>query len=151
MPTRLITEFKEAFSLFDKKGNGSVARDDVGDLCRALGQNPTRQQVHDFTAPLPQFVTFDQFMEVLNRPGGFDPQGSYDEFIRGFRVFDKDNSGYISIGELKYVLTSLGDKLSDSEFNELTKIMGLDKSDQINYAGKYRALQPEQGLISQNS
>ena len=44
-----------------------------------------------------------------------------DEFIRGFQVFDKEGNGYIGQGELKYVLTSLGEKLSDDEVDELLK------------------------------
>lgn len=37
------------------------------------------------------------------------------------RVFDKDGSGYIGVGELRYVLTSLGEKLSEEEVDELLK------------------------------
>jgi calmodulin len=44
-----------------------------------------------------------------------------EEFIRGFQVFDKEGNGYISEGELKYVLTSLGEKLSNEEVEELLK------------------------------
>lgn len=36
-------------------------------------------------------------------------------------MFDKDNNGYIGQGELRYVLTSLGEKLSDEEVDELLK------------------------------
>lgn len=36
-------------------------------------------------------------------------------------MFDKDNNGYIGQGELKYILTSLGEKLSDEEVDELLK------------------------------
>lgn len=58
-------------------------------------------------------------MSILNRPGGFEPAGTADEFIRGFQVFDKEGNGYIGQGELKYVLTSLGEKLSEEEVDEL--------------------------------
>lgn len=44
-----------------------------------------------------------------------------EEFIRGFQVFDKDGTGHIGVGELRYVLTSLGEKLSDEEVDELLK------------------------------
>jgi hypothetical protein len=44
-----------------------------------------------------------------------------EEFIRGFQVFDKEGSGYIGLGELRYVLTSLGEKLTDEEVDELLK------------------------------
>lgn len=43
---------KEAFSLFDKKGRGSIGQDQLGDLLRALGQNPTQAEVNQLKAGL---------------------------------------------------------------------------------------------------
>jgi calmodulin len=34
-----------------------------------------------------------------------------------FKVFDKDGNGYISASELKMVMASLGEKLTDDEVN----------------------------------
>jgi Ca2+-binding EF-hand superfamily protein len=41
------TNYKEAFALFDKRGNGRVALDSLGDLLRACGQNPTLSEIRD--------------------------------------------------------------------------------------------------------
>ena len=41
------TNYKEAFALFDKRGNGRVALQSLGDLLRACGQNPTLAEIHD--------------------------------------------------------------------------------------------------------
>lgn len=41
------TDYKEAFSLFDKRGNGRVAVDALGDLLRACGQNPTLAEIRE--------------------------------------------------------------------------------------------------------
>ena len=41
------TNYKEAFSLFDKRGNGRVPIDSLGDLLRACGQNPTLTEIRD--------------------------------------------------------------------------------------------------------
>jgi Ca2+-binding EF-hand superfamily protein len=41
------TNYKEAFSLFDKRGNGRVTLDSLGDLLRACGQNPTLAEIHE--------------------------------------------------------------------------------------------------------
>lgn len=41
------TNYKEAFSLFDKRGNGRVALESLGDLLRACGQNPTLAEIHE--------------------------------------------------------------------------------------------------------
>jgi Ca2+-binding EF-hand superfamily protein len=68
-----------------------------------------------------------------NGEAGFKPQGTAQEFIQGFHVFDKDNSGLISSGELRYVLTSLGDKLTDDEVNELMRAVEVDKNGYVNY------------------
>lgn len=48
------TEYKEAFALFDKKGTGAVPRETLGDLLRALGQNPTQAEVADLVAAAPR-------------------------------------------------------------------------------------------------
>ena len=41
------TNYKEAFALFDKRGNGRVPLDSLGDLLRACGQNPTLSEIRD--------------------------------------------------------------------------------------------------------
>jgi myosin light chain 6 len=38
-------EFRDAFSLFDKRGDGKIDSDQVGDVLRALGLNPTEVDV----------------------------------------------------------------------------------------------------------
>ena len=155
-------EYKEAFALFDKKGTGTVPRETLGDLLRALGQNPTQAEVAELVASSPREgtlsigceqntelidvyayifpVDYKAFLSILNRPDGFKPAGtpglfihqpdstqltvhaySVEEFIRGFQVFDKEGNGYIGAGELRYVLTQLGEKMTDEEVDELLK------------------------------
>ena len=47
-------------------------------------------------------VEFETFNKVLNRPGGFRDPGEPEEYCRGFQVFDKDMTGYIGVGQLRY-------------------------------------------------
>lgn len=37
----VFSEFKEAFSLFDKDGDGTITTKELGTVMRSLGQNPT--------------------------------------------------------------------------------------------------------------
>ena len=38
-----ISEFREAFALFDKDGDGNITEKELGIVLRSLGQNPTDQ------------------------------------------------------------------------------------------------------------
>src|SRR5271170_1713130 len=84
-------------------------------------------------------VDFDSFSKVLNRPGGFRDPGEPEEYCRGFQVFDKDMTGFIGVGQLRYILTNLGEKMSDDEVDELLKAVDTS-SGEINYVDLVRTI-----------
>ena len=49
-----------------------------------------------------RLVDFETFSKILNRPGGFREPGEPEEYCRGFQVFDKDMTGFIGVGQLRY-------------------------------------------------
>ena len=53
-----------------------------------------------------------------------------------FKVFDKDNSGFISASELKEVSSKLGRNLTDEDVKEMMKETDLDEDGKISYQGK---------------
>jgi len=74
---------------------------------------------------------------VLNRPGGFRDPGEPEEYCRGFQVFDKELTGFIGVGQFRYILTNLGEKMSDEEVDELLKAVETS-SGELNYMGESR-------------
>ncbi|RKU46247.1 SCF ubiquitin ligase complex subunit cdc4 [Coniochaeta pulveracea] len=133
------TNYKEAFSLFDKRGNGRVSLDSLGDLLRACGQNPTLAELTDLEKNVGGDFDFETFQRVLNRQGGFREPGAPEEYTRGFQVFDKDGTGYIGVGQLKYILTNLGEKMTEEEVEELLKAVDTS-SGQVNYTELVRTI-----------
>lgn len=66
-----IAEFKEAFSLFDKDGDGTITTKELGTVMRSLGQNPTEAELQDMINEVDadgklQFVNTLQLMILLS-------------------------------------------------------------------------------------
>ena len=51
-----IAEFKEAFSLFDKDGDGTITTKELGTVMRSLGQNQTEAELMAFIAKVGVFA-----------------------------------------------------------------------------------------------
>jgi len=62
--------------------------------------------------------------------------GDPDEDLKeAFKVFDKDNNGFISQSELRLVMSNLGEKLTDDELEEMILEADIDGDGQVNYEG----------------
>ena len=57
------------------------------------------------------------------------------DIIKSFQYFDMNNNGKININDLKTILTSFGNKMSEEEFDKIFKTFNysLDNKDFVNY------------------
>lgn len=64
-----ITEFKEAFSVFDKNGDGNISAKELGIVMRSLGQNPTEKEldklINDADKDGNGTIDFDEFLVMM--------------------------------------------------------------------------------------
>lgn len=51
-----IEDYKEAFSNFDKDGNGNIDEGELGVVMRSLGYSPTNQQLKEMMAKVCMYV-----------------------------------------------------------------------------------------------
>ncbi|XP_071064774.1 calmodulin-alpha-like [Dasypus novemcinctus] len=117
-----IAQFKEAFSLFNKGGDRTVTRKELGTVMRSLGQNPAEAElqvmIHEVDADGSDTIDFLKFLTMMARKmKDTDSKEEIREEIG--EVFGKDGSGYISAAELCHVITNLGEKLTDEEAGEM--------------------------------
>lgn len=112
-------EFQETFSLFETRGDGKIDASRLGDVLRALGLNPTEAEVRKLIAEVTQTgqnqIQFQQFVPLYQAVAKRKDTTSVEDFIQGFSVFDKDSNGTISSAELRHLLTTLGERLTDEE------------------------------------
>lgn len=130
-----IEEFREAFSLFDRNGDGTITTTELGTVMRSLGQNPTETELRDMINEVDEdgsgTVEFDEFLKMMAKK--LKDSDAMEELREAFRVFDKDGNGYISSSELRHVMNMLGEKLSDYEVGEMVKEADLDGDGMVNY------------------
>lgn len=61
-------------------------------------------------------------------------------------MFDKEDSGLIAVGEIKYILTQLGERMDDAEADEVLKMADVGSDGQVNY--EVRLPSPPRSLAS---
>lgn len=130
-----IAEFKEAFGLFDKDGDGSITTNELGTVMRSLGQNPSEAELRDMISEVDAdgngTIDFPEFLNLMARK--MKDTDSEEELKEAFKVFDKDQNGYISAAELGHVMANLGEKLTPEEIDEMIKEADTDGDGQVNY------------------
>merc|ERR1711976_891129 len=96
-----IAEFREAFQLFDKDGNGYISTKELGMVMRSLGQNPTENELMDMINEVDidgsGTVDFPEFLNMMAKK--IQNIDSGEEIREAFRVFDRTAQGSISCEE----------------------------------------------------
>ncbi|KAF9962718.1 hypothetical protein BGZ70_007953 [Mortierella alpina] len=130
-----LAELREAFSLFDKDGDGVISTAELGTVMHSLGQKPTEVDLQDMvnevdadgsgTIDVPEFMTM-----MARKMVDTDPE---EEIREAFKVFDKDGNGLISSAALRHVIANLDKQLTDQEVNEIIQGADVNGDGQISY------------------
>ncbi|KAG8761361.1 hypothetical protein FRC14_004766 [Serendipita sp. 396] len=124
---------KVAFSLFDKDGDGKITTQELGEVMRSLGHNPTQRELLAMIAESDTngngTIEYSEFLDMMARQKKDDEEDLMDVF----KIFDRDRDGYISGSELKHVMLHLGDQMSDQEVDDLIWEADTDRDGRISY------------------
>lgn len=110
---------------------------------RALGQNPTNAEVLKVLGNPKsdemnvKVLDFEHFLPMLQTVAKNKDQGTYEDYVEGLRVFDKEGNGTVMGAEIRHVLVTLGEKMTEEEVEML--VAGHEDSNGcINYEGEGR-------------
>ena len=126
-------EVREAFALADKNGTGTIQTKEVGMVVRALGMNPSDEELQEMIQGRGDCVkiTYNDFVDMVG--DRMNEVENEDEIREAFAVFDRDGQGFIRAAELRHMMTNLGEKLSDQEVDDMIREAGIDNDGQFRY------------------
>merc|ERR1712110_894622 len=127
-----IQEFKEAFNMIDQNRDGFIDKEDLHDMLASLGKDPQEAYLDDMMSAAPGPINFTMFLTMFGeRLNGTDPE----EVIKNaFACFDEDGSGKMNEEHLRELLTTMGDRFTDEQVDEMFRDAPIDsKTGDFNY------------------
>lgn len=124
--------------MFDRDHNNVIDQKELHTVLSALGMNPTKEQIEAMLAEVDtvehdgqiQYEEFERFMAKTYK--GRDHEE--DELREAFKVFDKDNNGFICKRELMDVITAVGDSpCTEEEAEQLLQEADINNDGKISY------------------
>ncbi|KAB0790605.1 hypothetical protein PPYR_14988 [Photinus pyralis] len=110
------------FSIYDFEGNGTCDAVNLGDMLRALNQNPTLALIEKLGGTKKKNekkMKLDEFLPIYSQVKKEKEQGTFEDFLECLKLYDKEENGTMMAAELGHILLSLGEGLTDDECKEL--------------------------------
>ncbi|PON54423.1 Parvalbumin [Parasponia andersonii] len=97
-----IAEFREAFSLIDRDSDGFVTMEELTGIILSLDEHPSKDEIGDMINEVDfdgnGTIDFDEFLNIMTRKM---KEKVAEELKEAFKVFDRNQDGYISANEVK--------------------------------------------------
>ncbi|CAF1147291.1 unnamed protein product [Adineta steineri] len=130
-----MKELRDAFDMFDRDQSGSISSSELKQLLIALNFKPTenllRKVMREMDADGNGTIEFDEFVKVMGSV--YARKLTDDEMQRAFKCFDKDDSGFITIEELRDVLRQLNQNTTEKQLKDMVNQLDEDHDGKISY------------------
>jgi len=114
-----IQEFKEAFNMIDQNHDGFIDKEDLDAMLNSLGKLTDDRMLEGMLSEAPGPLNFTMFLTMFGeKMTGTDPE---DVILNAFGAFDEDSRGNISEDNLREVLTTMGDRMTDEQVDEILR------------------------------
>merc|ERR1712025_1057520 len=126
-------EIREAFDLFDTDGSGTIDAKELKVAMRALGFEPKKEEIKKMISDIDKdgsgTIDFNEFLEMMTTK--MSEKDSREEILKAFRLFDADETGFITLKNLRRVAKEIGENMTDEELQEMIDEADRDGDGQV--------------------
>ena len=131
-----IDEYREIYNIFDADGSGSIQHDEIAQVMRTLGQNPTDEEVETMVAAIDVDgngeVEFDEFIILMVQQLKKENMAE-EELVEVFKVFDKNGDCMIDKSDLIERFKELGDPITEEDAIDMIRFCDVDDDGEFNF------------------
>ncbi|KAH3844328.1 hypothetical protein DPMN_086586 [Dreissena polymorpha] len=118
--SKKVKEFRVRFDIFDRHKSGIIKVSELISVLQDMGMKISREMIDQMMASIGKLgedeIHFDEFMMMAARKEVCEDD--YGDLKEAFSEFD-NGKGFIAERDLRLVMTTMGEKLSDDEVDEM--------------------------------
>ena len=117
---------RKIFQMYDVRKEGKILISEVGKILRAMGLNPTNKEIQRLVAghKANDKVDLHFLLQVGPKFARDKPVVTETQVVECLAQYDKGGKGTIPSTDLKSLLTDMGEKLTESEVDEVLQGLG---------------------------
>ena len=133
IPQESQENYQRAFDIFKQEGTEAVPIEDLGRLMRAVGFNPSPDEIEDMADDIGEdALNFNTFLYIVYRHGREAHPDK--ELVDTFRIFDKEGKGTLKAELIRKILTNKRQPFTDEQVDKLFQIESPDDEGEVNYS-----------------
>lgn len=126
---------ENAFKQYDAKDNGKISVKEINNAFKLCGTTLKGDWLDRYSDEIDQdgtgYITSEEFIMLYTEK--LRQEADERDLREAFRVLDKKNQGVIPVADLRWILRSLGDDLTDEDIEDMINDTDTDGSGTVDF------------------
>jgi len=148
-----VDELREAFNLFDADGSGSIDMKEISKAMKVMGIKISKEEltkmISDVDSSGDGDIDFSEFLQMMT--GKMGEKDSREDVVKVFKLFDDDNTGKITLRNLRRVSQELGETIDDDELMDMLMQADRDGDGELDVDEFYRIVKKKGNFLEDMS